>query len=453
MIASNDLDIYSYNYFELLELFKIKNDFNNSNKIIMDKKIKIIQQKLTPDYYYFYLKAYKIILFINFLYDNNILLNADDEQIEAYVKKIKTIQSFEKLEILDILNKLNIHIPKNNETSELNSVENIGKQILYNDIAPPQIQEQIYTNKVGSTFSNAVAPGYLNSIKRVTYIFNLNLNTCFRSNYYNSNPCNFQYIIPAEIKNVVSLRLASIEIPNSWYLFSTVKSNNIFNIEINNNGIITNYEIIVPDGNYDNNTLPDYLNNTYFYNSGLANDLVYIEYSIHPYSGKSNFKLTGLYPANFCFTLKFSKESNNNLMNTFGWIIGYRLATYKSITDYIQSEGIFDGGGDRYIYVSIDDYQYNNNTLNMVCFDNSIMEKNIIAKIPMVNGKLSLVIDDNTSPLTKTRKYNGPVNIRNLFIKILDQFGEIIDLNNMDYSLTLELEILYEGFNFKHINS
>lgn len=453
MIESNDLEIYSYNYFELLELFKIKNDFNNSNKTTMNEKIKIIQQKLTPEYYYFYFKAYKIITFIYFLFDNGIILNADDEKIELYVEKIKTINSFENFDSLDILNKLNIHIPKNNEKSDLISVDNIGKKILYDNIAPPQIQEQKYTNKVGSTFSNAVAPGYLNSIKRVTYFFNLNLNTCFRSNYYNSNPCNFQYIIPAEIKNVVSLRLASIEIPNSWYLFSKVKCNNIFEIEINNNGTITNYEIVIPDGNYDNNTLVNYLNNTYFYNSGTITDLIYIEYSIDDYSSKSKFKLTGLYPSNFCFTIKFRQETNNNLMNTFGWIIGFRLATYKTITNYIESEGIFDGGGDRYIYVSIDDYQYNNNTLNMVCFDNSIMEKNIIAKIPMVNGKLSLIIDDNTCPLTKTRKYNGPVNIRNLFIKILDQFGEIIDLNNMDYSLTLELEILYEGFNFKNINS
>lgn len=453
MIENTDLDIYSYNYFELLQLFKIKNDFNNSNKIIMEEKLKIIKEKLTSDYYYFYLKAYKIIIYIYILYDNNIIFNNHNDQIDLYVEKIKKINSFEKLEILDILIKLNIHIPKNNEITELNSVENIGKQILYSDIAPPQIQEQKYTNKVGSTFSNAVAPGSLNSIKRVTHLFNLNLNTCFRSNYYNSNPCNFQYIIPAEIKNVVSLRLASIEIPNSWYLFSKIKTNNIFEIEINNNGTITNYEIIVPDGNYDNSTLPDYLNNTYFYNSGLTNDLSYIEYSIDDYSFKSKFKLTGIYPSNFCFTIKFNKDSNNNVMNTFGWIIGFRLATYKTITNYIESEGIFDGGGDRYIYVSIDDYQYNNNTLNMVCFDNSIMEKNIIAKIPMVNGKLSLIVDDNTCPLTKTRKYNGPVNIRNLFIKILDQYGEIIDLNNMDYSLTLELELLYEGFNFKHINS
>jgi hypothetical protein len=453
MAESNDLEIYSYDYFELLQLFKIKNDFNNSNKTTMNEKIKIIQENLTPDYYYFYLKAYKIIFFIYFLYDKNIILDGDDEQIEVYVKKIKMIQSFEKMDMLDILNKLNISINKNNEIIDINSVENIGKKIIQNNIGPPQIQEQKYTNNVESIFSNAVAPGSLNSIKRVTHLFNLNLNTCFRSNYYNSNPCSFQYIIPAEIKNVVSLRLASIEIPNSWYLFSTIKTNNIFEIEINNNGTITNYEIIIPDGNYDDNTLSDYLNNTYFYNSGGTNDLIYIEYLIDPYSSKSKFQLTGLYPSNFCFTLKFNKKNNNNMLSTFGWIIGYRLSTYKSITNYIESEGIFDGGGDRYIYVSIDDYQYNNNTLNMVCFDNSIMEKNIIAKIPMINGKLSLIIDDNTCSLTKTRRYNGPVNIRNLFIKILDQFGEIIDLNNMDYSLTLEMELLYEGFNFKNINS
>ena len=453
MIENKDLDIYSYNYIELLQLFKIKDDFNNLNKIIMEKKIKMIKEKLTIDYYYFYLKAYKLIICIYYLYDKNIILNNDNEQIESYIKKIKNIDMFEKYEIIDILNELNISIPKNEQIEHTNSIENINKPILYSDNAPPQIQEQKYTNKTGNIVYNSVAPGSLNAIKRVTHLFNLNLNTCFRSNYYNSNPCSFQYIIPAEIKNVVSLRLASIEIPNSWYLFSKIKANNFFEIEINNNGTITNYVILVPDGNYDNSTLSDYLNNTYFYNSSVTNDLVYLEFYIDEYSSKSIFKLTGIYPANFCFTIKFVKDININLMNTFGWIIGFRLANYKTITNFIESEGIFDGGGDRYIYVSIDDYQYNNNTLNMVCFDGSIMEKNIIAKIPMINGKLSLIIDDNSCPLTKTRKYNGPVNIRNLFIKILDQFGEIIDLNNMDYSLTLELELLYEGFNFKNINS
>jgi hypothetical protein len=144
-------------------------------------------------------------------------------------------------------------------------------------------------------------------------------------------------------------------------------------------------------------------------------------------------------------------NTNVNMMTTFGWTLGFRLAKYINIDKCIFSEGLFDAGGDRYIYMCVNDYQYNNNVLNIVGFDNSTMEENILAKIPMMNGKLSLIIDDNTNPLTKTRKYNGPVNISNLQIKILDKFGSIIDLNNMDFSFTLELEILYEGFNFKNI--
>jgi hypothetical protein len=71
----------------------------------------------------------------------------------------------------------------------------------------------------------------------------------------------------------------------------------------------------------------------------------------------------------------------------------------------------------------------------------------------MFNGKISLNIDDSASPLTKRRLYNGPINLKVINIKILDQFGNVIDLNNMDFSFTLELEILYEGFNFKNINN
>ena len=65
---------------------------------------------------------------------------------------------------------------------------------------------------------------------------------------------------------------------------------------------------------------------------------------------------------------------------TFGWLVGFRLASYKNFTTEIISEGLFDGGGDSYIYVAVNDYQYNTNSLNIIGFDGSIMEKNIIAK-------------------------------------------------------------------------
>jgi hypothetical protein len=145
-------------------------------------------------------------------------------------------------------------------------------------------------------------------------------------------------------------------------------------------------------------------------------------------------------------------DLNHNIMNTFGWIMGFRLANYYNISDGngITSEGMFDAAGDRYIYVAINDYQKNNNSLNMVCFDNSVMEEDIIGKVPITTGKLSIVITESNS-LVKTRKYNGPVNIRNLHIRLLDKFGDVLDLNNMDFSFTLEFEILYEKFNFQDI--
>jgi hypothetical protein len=71
----------------------------------------------------------------------------------------------------------------------------------------------------------------------------------------------------------------------------------------------------------------------------------------------------------------------------------------------------------------------------------------------MINGKLSLIVNDNNQVLAKLRRYNGPVNISRLQIKILDKFGTVIDLNNMDFSFTLEMEILYESFNFKNVTS
>jgi hypothetical protein len=251
------------------------------------------------------------------------------------------------------------------------------------------------------------------------------------------------------------MRLASIEIPNAWYLFSSSQKNNFFEIELTVNGEKINYLITIPDGNYNANTLSIYLNDTYFYNSKTLSALKYINFSIDPYALKSCFEILKQYTngLNIQFTLKFIENINQNSMNTMGWILGFRLGSYLNIEDYVYSEGLFDAGYDRYIYVCVNDFQYNNNNSHVVCFDQSILNEDVIAKIPMINGKLSLVADENNLVLTKVRKYNGPINLSRLQIKILDKFGNLVDLNHMDFSFTLELEILYESFNFKNVTS
>ena len=148
----------------------------------------------------------------------------------------------------------------------------------------------------------------------------------------------------------------------------------------------------------------------------------YIKFSIDSQTLKSSFELvedTEFEETKLkVFSLKFSQNVNQNIMNTFGWIIGFRLGNYLQL-DKITSEGLFDAGGDRYIYVCINDFQYNSNTSNIVCFDKSILNEDVIAKIPMINGKLSLIINDNNNTLSKIRRYNGPINLARLQIKIV----------------------------------
>jgi hypothetical protein len=152
------------------------------------------------------------------------------------------------------------------------------------------------------------------------------------------------------------------------------------------------------------------------------------------------------------FSLFFLENELQNVQNTAGWILGFRMPVYHDIQINIQSEGIFDGAGDKYIYFSLNDYQYNYSTTNTIFFSDSVLSDYILAKIPIVNGKLSLSVYDNQSPLNKVRFYNGIINLNRITVKLYDKFGNIIDLNNMDYSFTLEVETLYENFNFSNIN-
>jgi len=512
--ADFDLNIHNYNFNEMLNLFKIHDigsDDKKYYKYKMDEKLAGIKEKYSNEIYNFFYKSKMIILSIFNLLHNNIIKNNNNE-IEGYVNYLKNMKNLEVyIDREDDLysklvndNQYKIKIIDSDENTTSNSIFNLNLNTPYKNThsgrVDPSLNGKNNTNFIVNSQINDISPGDLNSVKRITQLLNLNLNSCFRNNYYQSNPCDFLYMIPSEIKNVTAMRLVSIEIPNSWYLFSNLKKNNVFEIvfhvpaSFNNN---TNhnkhnaankpkthnssdttcaYVIEIPEGNYDTETLQDFLNSTYFYEAPSSSEykktyLKYIKFSINKYNLKTTFELVNLPKSTITendsedgdeddifsekdrlrFSLKFSQGINQNIMNTFGWIVGFRSGNYVNIDESVTSEGLFDAGGDRYIYVCINDFQYNNNPLNMVCFDKSVFNEDVIAKIPMVNGKLSLIINDNNNALAKVRRYNGPVNLSRLQIKIVDHFGTIIDLNNMDFSMTIELQLLYENFNFKNV--
>ena len=442
-----DTDILNYNYEELLSIFKLTN-LKTTDHAQLNKKLLNIKEKFSEEIYSFYFKAYKILLCI-------FQMNLESTNINSVVNKIKKVRSFEAFETNELITLLKVYDSSNKNNDLDNDQDHLKinqKQTNYNrSIVNISDIPKFAGGPVLNSFNYDVAPGQLNSIKRNIHIQNLNLNSFFRKNYSNTTSTDFQYLIPTEIKNVASIRLSSIEIPNYWYLISQKNNNNTFKITI----ISTEYLITIPDGNYSANALILFLNTTYFYQSTTTNDLKYIEFSINPNNQKSQFNLKNA-PSGLRFSLQFRNDDIQNvkqITSTFGWILGYRLPIYLNINSKIQSEGLYNDGKSRYIYVSLNDFQYNHNILNIVGLENSIIEDDIIAKVPITNGTYSIIIDDTINPLTKTRTYNGPVNIRNLHIKLLDMYGDLIDLNYMDYSLTIKLDILYECFSFNDVTA
>ena len=107
------------------------------------------------------------------------------------------------------------------------------------------------------------------------------------------------------------------------------------------------------------------------------------------------------------------------------------------------SEGVPFMSGPRYGYISIDDHQTNSKSEFQVVYADSVRDDNIIARInlaPQSIHTLSLRDARMANLLNRTRTYQGPVDIQKLTIKLYDEYGRIIDLNNTDWSFTLEFE-------------
>jgi len=150
---------------------------------------------------------------------------------------------------------------------------------------------------------------------------------------------------------------------------------------------------------------------------------------------------------------KGNLDTNTNIQTKLGWTLGYRGAEYiigsdepSSINIYTPitsvSEGVPFLSGSRYCFLSVNEYANNSRPSFLVAYNNSTMGDNILARISLTGSTNNLGSRDSgfTHTSNRTREYFSPVDIKRLTIKLYDEYGRIIDLNNMDWSFTLAIE-------------
>ena len=292
--------------------------------------------------------------------------------------------------------------------------------------------------------------GSLNPLDRRVINKSLTIDTRFRDNYTASQSSNYILDLPINFNNVVSMQLDSIEFPTTPFTFSGLTKSNFFHIIIDN----VSQKIAIPNGNYTASALLDYLNVITAKLTAPFNSIVFTINLTDDNSGSGQMVI-GIEEPNlpFNFILDFQADENGNpdhstpLPLKMGWFMGFRNGIYENNSSYV-SEGIVDVIGSRYIYLSIDEFCINKSDTFYSAYNNSVLNKNILARISIggVGGSNNFVyqIQNNLSLINNKRYYYGPVDILKLQIQLLNEYGQIINLNNMDYSFALTLQTIYD---------
>jgi hypothetical protein len=277
----------------------------------------------------------------------------------------------------------------------------------------------------------------------------INIDTRFRENYYATTSTNFHMTLPIKLSKVVSLDLAAMELPNTFYAVSKVLGNNTFVLEILDEPPLL---VSIPDGNYDYLSLQNYLNN---YLSSLEdspyNEIEFLA-DINKTGGAKNGSgkmVVGSKLGELAFSINFLVDSLGNedklspLPLKFGWLMGFRAGYYENALTYV-SEGIIDLTGPNYIYLAVDDFNNSYDDGFYGSFNASLLNKNIMARISLQGSVFNYSSSNNSTVISSSRQYFGPVDIQKLQIQLLDEYGRILNLNNMDYSFCLTFQTLYD---------
>jgi hypothetical protein len=443
MDVNFDLDVNNYNISDLLNFFNLPNMYSIEN---VKQKANDMTNKIESSNKSNYDSKHKsdIINFIKLAKDILISSYYDIQSENELIKNEKRRREFAPM------NSLGAHL---------------GKIINPLGIHPALQDTVILPDDITGNNHNEIVSVYT-------------FNTVTRENFFTTQSTNCMFNLPFKLKNVLSLSLATIQIPNVFLTFSSERGTNqlfIYENDTNLSGII-----VLPDGNYTNSpTIPPGTPTTSIGTAleiaineqllGISNSADYrFKVNVNPvnnfttiYNTTYTFSMetiTNNSPAeenDFCSPYVFpsqnidDKQSKSKLKPseftcTLGYLLGYRETKYSGKLSY-TSESTFNGVYTSYLYFALNDYtgsQQVSTTYGVL--QNSLIDENVLAVIPF-NGTdtYSYIYDNNSDLIYKRRNYFGPVDISRISIKLLNPFGNILNLLQNDFSFSLTITSNY----------
>jgi hypothetical protein len=389
--------------------------------------------------------------------DNDYEYDDDDinSKVDEFTNKIRNVSDTSlKIKLTNFIGEVKDMLLNHNDSDKtLIPIDDLNPKTPKNDIISAgstyvidNIKSKKTSSNVQQVYTTEIAKGSITTLKRKTTTTTFCINSLFReTNSPSSTDC--IYYLPYVLNNVTSMEVISMEIPQSIFLFSENNaSNTMYFKEYSGPDPYTPLEglVTLPPGNYKISSSPDLITTlTTAINNQLGTGIRF-NVSIDVPTNKITitnstyiFEMYIVYPG-----------TNKNINKTMGWTLGFRNPSYTNELSY-TTESIYNCTPANYLYLEINDFNPQQRATQVIgLFSNSYLDSNIIAKFDYTNNtsytSYNAIEIHGTSILGKIREYYGPVHLQKMNIRLLDQYGTVVDLNGLDFSFTLQIKVLYE---------
>lgn len=327
-----------------------------------------------------------------------------------------------------------------------------------------------YNESTSSSFLNSTVSQHgshmiMTNVQKPTKTKIVNIDTRFIDDYQ-VNTNTYPITLSDKITHVKSMKVVSAEIPVSYYNVSAALGNNYFMLTYYNYRptggpyVPTTFMITIPDGTYTIATMITAINTYittyietpgYGYSLGLqfGNTISGIDSNTSIFANSTNAGIA--YNLRFDFAVNRNGEFDKyNFKNKLGWLLGFRNTTYTftgtytgSATTFVVSEAFSNINNiQRYLYLVIDEFNNGPQNSFLSSLPTSLINKNIIARItPNVPfGGVIYANCGNGLLYSDCRKYTSKFDIQRLGVQLVNEVGQTLLLNGLDFSFCLEIE-------------
>jgi hypothetical protein len=217
------------------------------------------------------------------------------------------------------------------------------------------------------------------------------------------------------IKNIIRMEIESIEFPNNFYAFSSIKSNTSFRID---SSIIT-----IDDGNYDISGIISAIN-TRITSVGITD----MSFGYNIYSNRVFINTSGTH------SVYFAEGTFKDRIDDWGlgYYLGFRskiLSGISTKTTAISSPNMYV---DSYVFLKIDEF---NNYQQSTWHNN----EKAFCKIQLSVAKGQVQYYNTAQLFSKFYVFNLPVHLSKWTIQVIDKYGQLVELWDSKFSFSIKL--------------